>query len=226
MLYSICENKSKLIMFVTMKNLSKLSLLAAGAVLATLSTPANAAEVGKITLAGDATITDTAITFANNSAFISSTFFTPGSTDSNGNPLPDLALSGPVTVNPITLPTFGSNGDGTPTSQMSPLISNHVKFFPDPLTGTNGVNLGTGNRFVGGTFSGRWEATTTDGKKYSFPGSVDFSAQGTPGNQSFSVSGFANDPVTQVPEPMTILGTGLALAALPKLKKAHSKKKA
>lgn len=208
-----------------MKNTNKFSLFATGVVLAALSTPATAATVGKVTLAGDATITSTAITFADNSAFLSSTFFIPGTTDSDGNPLPDLGLTGNVTVNPITLPDFGSTGSGVPISNMSPLLTNDVKFFPDPLTGTNGVNLGADNRFVGGSFSGTWVATTSGGT-YSFPGTLDFSAQGTPGNQSFSISGKANDPVTPVPEPMTILGTGLALAALPRLKKAHSKKKA
>lgn len=226
MLYSICQNKSKPILFVIMKNLSKLSLLAAGAVLAALSTPATAAVVGEITFAGDATISDSQLSFANNSAIISTSFFS-GGTDTAGNPLPDLGLNGPVTVSPINLAALGSTGNGVPIAPTSPLITNHIKFFPNN-PGTNGLNLTTGdNRFVGGTFSGRWVANVPGVGNYSFPGEVSISAQGVPGNQSFSISGQANDPVNEiVPEPMTILGTGLALAALPRLKKAHSKKKA
>jgi len=210
-----------------MKNLSKLSLLAAGAVLAALSTPANAAEVGEITFAGDATISDSQLSFANNSAIISTSFFS-GGTDTAGNPLPDLGLNGPVTVAPIDLAALGSVGNGAPIAPTSPLITDHIKFFPDN-PGTDGINLTTGanNRFVGGTFSGRWVANVPGVGNYSFPGEVSISAQGVPGNQSFSISGQAFNPVNEiVPEPMTILGTGLALAALPRLKKAHSKKKA
>ena len=210
-----------------MKNINKFSLFATGVVLAALSTPATAAEIGKITFGGDATITDSTLSFQNNSAILSSTFFS-GGTDTDGNPLPDLGLNGPVTVNPITLSDLGTAGNGVPTAPISPLISNHIKFFPDN-PGTNGFNVTTNdNRFVAGTFAGRWVATVDGVGTYSFPGELSISAQGVPGNQSFSISGLANDPAdfNPVPEPMTILGTGLALAALPRLKKAHSKKKA
>jgi hypothetical protein len=205
-----------------MKNIAQISL-ATGLILAALSlandVSAQQTNIGKITFAGDATITNDSITFADNAAILSSTFFS-GGTDSNGNPLPDLELNGPVTVSPITLATFGSTGGGIPVSFTSPLIDDNIKFFPHPVEGFNGINLDNPNRFVGGTFSGYWVTG-----RYKFPGQIDFSAQGLPGNQSFSISGIATgDSATLIPEPMTILGTGFILAALPKLKKAYQKK--
>lgn len=210
-----------------MKNIAQISL-STGLILAALlpvnDVSAQQTNIGKITFAGDATITNGFITFADNAAILSSTFFS-GGTDLEGNPLPNLGLNGPVTVSPIRLATFGSTGGGTPVSLTSTLIDDSIKFFPHPVEGFNGINLDTTNRFVGGTFDGYWLATIQSGR-YKFPGQIDFSAQGIPGNQSFSISGIATgDSVVRViPEPMTILGSCLVLAALSKLKKAYQKK--
>jgi hypothetical protein len=49
-----------------------------------------------------------------------------------------------------------------------------------------------------------------------------------PSDYDFTIDNFQSQgpDITNIPEPMTILGTGFALAALPSLKKAHKNKKA
>jgi hypothetical protein len=203
-----------------MRNILKLTALLAGSVTGLTFAIASSATVGRITIAGDANLSNTQLTFANNSAILTSTFFSDG-VDTDGNPLPNLGLDGPVTIQPITLSPLGTIGGGRPTAP-SPLITNNVYFYPNN-PGEDGINFISGiQRFTGATFNGQWRVPVSNGT-YVFPGQVSISAQGIPNSsQSFSISGIALSPVEFEPiavsEPTTIISsilvTGLLLLNL------------
>jgi hypothetical protein len=198
-----------------MKNILKLTALLTGAIANVTIAMASAATVGRITIAGDASLSSTELTFANNSAILTSTFFSEG-VDTDGNPLPNLGLNGPVTIQPINLSPLGTIGNGRPTAP-SPLITNKIVFYPDN-PGEDGTNFRSGaQRFTGATFNGQWRVPVSNGT-YILPGQVSISAQGIPDNQSFSLSGIATSPVefepTTVPEPTTIISSILGITGL------------
>jgi hypothetical protein len=198
-----------------MKNILKLTALLTGAIANGTIAMASAATVGRITIAGDASLSNTQLTFANNSAILTSTFFSEG-VDTDGNPLPNLGINGPVSIQPINLSPLGTIGGGRPTSP-SPLITNKIVFYPDN-PGEDGSNFTSGaQRFTGATFNGQWRVPVSNGT-YILPGQVSISAQGIPDNQSFSLSGIANSPIefepTTVPEPTTIISSILGITGL------------
>lgn len=86
-----------------MKSILKLTALLTGAIANVTIAMASAATVGRITIAGDASLSNTQLTFANNSAIITSTFFSEG-VDTDGNPLPNLGLNGDLLL--FSLSTF------------------------------------------------------------------------------------------------------------------------
>ena len=199
-----------------MKNIFKLTALLAGVFVNAIPTIASSATVGRITMAGDATLTASQLTFANNSAILTSTFFS-GGVDTDGNALPNLNLDGPVTIQPISLSPLGTIGNGQPIAP-SPLITSNVSFYPNN-PGEDGSNFIAGlQQFTGATFFGEWRVPTSNGT-YLFPGQVSISAQGIPSSiQSFSISGIALSPVEfepiAVPEPTTIIPSILGLTGL------------
>lgn len=199
-----------------MRNIFKLTALLTGAIANLTFAMASAATVGRITIAGDANLSNTELTFANNSAILTSTFFS-GGVDTDGNPLPNLRLNGPVTIQPINLSPLGTIGGGRPIAT-SPLITNNVYFYPTN-PGEDGINFISGiQRFTGATFNGQWRVPVSNGT-YVFPGQVSISAQGIPNSsQSFSISGIANSPVEfepiAVPEPTTIVSSILGITGL------------
>ena len=211
-----------------MNNIVKLSALFIGFSLSANPTIVTASPVGKITIAGDAELTPTQLVFADNSAILTSSFFSEG-VDTEGNLLPDLGVSGPVTINPIDLSPIGTGGNGQPVATISPLITDGINFYPNN-PGTDGSNLIIGaQQFTGSTFDGTWEAAVPIGT-YRFPGQISLSAQGLPGTQSFSISGIAFDPVEFTPdepvvvsEPTTVLCTFLVLGTILFLRKASTK---
>lgn len=142
----------------------------------------------------------------------------------------DLELDGAsVSVGTITLPPVGTT-DGSATAA-NPLITNSVSFVA--TNPGDGSNVQTSPTNISASFEGFWTVVFDPGTPdfpagtYTFPGFLSVSTQGT-GTRTVSFSGEAYDPITftPIPEPMTILGTGFALAALPGLKKAHKNKKA
>jgi hypothetical protein len=203
-----------------MKNIFKLTALLAGVFANIIPVIASAATVGRITIAGDAVITTDRLTFADNSAILTSTIFS-GGVDTGGNPLPNLGIDGPVTIQPITLSPLGTTGGGRPIAP-SPLITDNVSFYPNN-PGEDGTNFMSGaQQFTGATFNGQWHVPVSNGT-YIFPGQVSISAQGIPNSsQSFSISGIALSPVEFKPiavsEPTTIISsilvTGLLLLNL------------
>jgi hypothetical protein len=198
-----------------MKNILKLTALLTGAVANLSFAMASAATVGRITIAGDASLSNTQLKFANNSAILTSTFFS-GGIDTDGNPLPNLGLNGPVDIQPINLSPLGTIGNGQPTAP-SPLITNKIIFYPNN-PGEDGSNFRSGaQRFTGATFNGQWRVPVSNGT-YILPGQVSISAQGIPDNQSFSLSGIASSPVefepTTVPEPTTVISSILGITGL------------
>lgn len=201
-----------------MKNILKFCLLLGGVFVDMNSYPAVAATVGRITIAGDASLTPTQLQFANNSAILTSSFFF-GGTDTDGNLLPNLGLDGQVAIQPINLSPLGTVGGGRP-SAISPLITNNFYFYPQN-PGEDGTNFISGSQqFIGATFNGNWKIPTASGV-YKFPGQISISAQGIPTNQSFSISGIALSPVEfiedeAIPEPNMILGSlfGISLISI------------
>ena len=203
-----------------MKNIFKLTALLAGVFANIIPVIASTATVGRITIAGDAVITTDRLTFADNSAILTSTIFS-GGVDTDGNPLPNLGIDGPVAIQPITLSLLGTIGGGRPIAP-SPLITDNIYFYPNN-PGEDGTNFMSGaQQFTGATFNGQWRVPVSNGT-YIFPGQVSISAQGIPNSsQSFSISGIALSPVEfepiTVPEPTTIISsilvTGLLLLNL------------
>ena len=199
-----------------MRNILKLTALLAGSVANLTFAIASSATVGRITIAGDAVITSDRLTFADNSAILTSTFFS-GGVDTDGNALLNLELNGPVTIQPISLSPLGTMGGGRPIAP-SPLITNNISFYPNN-PGEDGSNFMSGiQQFTGATFNGQWRVPVSNGT-YVFPGQVSISAQGIPSNsQSFSLSGIANSPVEfepiAVPEPTTIVSSILGITGL------------
>lgn len=213
-----------------MKNIIKSSMLLVGILASVIPTVSIADTVGSITFAGDATLTPNQLTFADNSTILTSSLFS-GGRDTSGNLLPNLGLNGPVTIQPIQLSPLETMGEGRP-STISPLIADSVYFYPQN-PGEDGINLISGTQqFTGATFRGEWRVPVSSGTylfpgpeqvpvpsgTYVFPGEVSISAQGVPGNQSFSISGLAFSPVefieddsVIIPEPSTVLSSLLGL---------------
>jgi hypothetical protein len=200
-----------------MKNIFKLTALLTGAVASLTFAMASSATVGRITMAGDAVIATDRLIFADNSAILTSTFFS-GGVDTDGNALPNLGIDGPVTIQPISLSPLETIGSGRPIAP-SPLITDKIYFYPSN-PGEDGSNFMSGaQQFTGATFNGQWQVPVSNGT-YRFSGQVSISAQGIPNSsQSFSISGIALSPVEfepiAVPEPTTIISsilvTGLIL---------------
>ncbi len=176
--------------------------LTAGLVFAAPSMEAQAATLGSIDIVGDAEFTPTAINF--DDAFVLS-----------GDGVFDGLVGASASVASLSRPSL------TPLSSplvsgglLSPLVSGGLPSFSfKAIPSSPSFALDTGN-FVVGEYAGKW---TVDSKTYQ--GSIILTAQQIGDASSFSISG------TAVPEPLTMLGAGLAVALGAGFKKQASKSK-
>jgi hypothetical protein len=116
------------------------------------------------------------------------------------------------------------SGEGSPVtgSSTNAVVQNGFSFLADtPIRDTEAFK---NQLFAGATFNGTFVLPND----LTYTGTLAITAQSVGNQESYSLSAEAySDPIVPeaIPEPLTILGTGFALAALPAFKKAQGKKK-
>jgi hypothetical protein len=125
-----------------------------------------------------------------------------------------------LTVSPLT---FISQGFPVEATSTNPIVQNGFSFIANsPIRDTQAIKT---DILAGASFDG----TFLMPNDVTYRGTLAITAQSIGDQESYSLSAeaFTIDRIEPeaIPEPLTILGTGFALAALPSFKKAQGKKK-